>query len=96
MEPSPPPFPRPPWLPAGPLQSLVVDGIIAGVGNVIVFLPQIFLLFFFIALFEDTGYMARAVFVLDKLMKKVGLNGKAFLPLLSSFADTVRIPSALS
>ncbi len=77
------------WLPTGPLQSLVVDGIIAGVGNVIVFLPQIFLLFFFIALFEDTGYMARAVFVLDKLMKKVGLNGKAFLPLLSSFACTV-------
>jgi ferrous iron transport protein B len=77
------------FLPAGPLQSLVVDGIIAGVGNVIIFLPQIFLLFFFIALFEDTGYMARAVFVLDKLMKKVGLNGKAFLPLLSSFACTV-------
>lgn len=77
------------WLPPGPLESLVVDGIIAGVGNVIVFLPQIFLLFFFIALFEDTGYMARAVFVLDKLMKKVGLNGKAFLPLLSSFACTV-------
>ncbi len=77
------------WLPAGPLESLFVDGIIAGVGNVIVFLPQIFLLFFFIALFEDTGYMARAVFVLDKLMKKVGLNGKAFLPLLSSFACTV-------
>ena len=76
-------------LPAGPLESLVVDGIIAGVGNVVVFLPQIFLLFFFIALFEDTGYMARAVFVLDKLMKKVGLNGKAFLPLLSSFACTV-------
>ncbi len=75
--------------PPGPLQSLVVDGIIAGVGNVVVFLPQIFLLFFFIALFEDTGYMARAVFVLDKLMKKVGLNGKAFLPLLSSFACTV-------
>jgi ferrous iron transport protein B len=77
------------WLPEGALRSLVVDGIIAGVGNVIVFLPQIFLLFFFIALFEDTGYMARAVFVLDKLMKKVGLNGKAFLPLLSSFACTV-------
>ena len=77
------------WLPRGPLESLVVDGIIAGVGNVVVFLPQIFLLFFFIALFEDTGYMARAVFVLDKLMKKVGLNGKAFLPLLSSFACTV-------
>ena len=76
-------------LPAGALQSLVVDGIIGGVGNVIVFLPQIFLLFFFIALFEDTGYMARAVFVLDRVMKMVGLNGKAFLPLLSSFACTV-------
>lgn len=76
-------------LPVGALQSLVVDGIIGGVGNVIVFLPQIFLLFFFIALFEDTGYMARAVFVLDRIMKMVGLNGKAFLPLLSSFACTV-------
>lgn len=77
------------WLPAGALQSLVVDGMIGGVGNVIVFLPQIFLLFFFIAFFEDTGYMARAVFVLDRIMKTVGLNGKAFLPLLSSFACTV-------
>jgi ferrous iron transport protein B len=77
------------WLPAGALQNLVADGIIAGVGNVIVFLPQIFLLFFFIAFFEDTGYMARAVFVLDRIMKMVGLNGKAFLPLLSSFACTV-------
>lgn len=76
-------------LPAGALQSLAVDGIIGGVGNVIVFLPQIFLLFFFVAFFEDTGYMARAVFVLDRIMKAVGLNGKAFLPLLSSFACTV-------
>lgn len=76
-------------LPAGALQSLVVDGVIGGVGNVVVFLPQIFLLFFFIAFFEDTGYMARAVFVLDRIMKAVGLNGKAFLPLLSSFACTV-------
>jgi ferrous iron transport protein B len=76
-------------LPAGPLESLVVEGMIAGVGNVVIFLPQILLLFFFIALFEDTGYMARAVFVLDRLMKKVGLNGKAFLPLLSSFACAV-------
>lgn len=76
-------------LPEGPLESLVVEGMIAGVGNVFIFLPQIFLLFFFIALFEDTGYMARAVFVLDRLMKKVGLNGKAFLPLLSSFACAV-------
>lgn len=76
-------------LPDGALQSLIVDGMIAGVGNVVIFLPQIFLLFFFIALFEDTGYMARAAFVLDRVMKKVGLNGKAFLPLLSSFACAV-------
>ncbi|HOW87632.1 MAG TPA: ferrous iron transport protein B [Candidatus Omnitrophota bacterium] len=76
-------------LPDGALESLVVDGVIAGVGNVVVFLPQIMLLFFFIAFFEDTGYMARAVFVLDRIMKMVGLNGKAFLPLLSSFACTV-------
>ncbi|MBN1587801.1 MAG: ferrous iron transport protein B [Candidatus Omnitrophica bacterium] len=76
-------------LPEGVLRSLIVDGIIAGVGNVAVFLPQIFLLFFFIALFEDFGYMARAAFVLDRVMKKVGLNGKAFLPLLSSFACAI-------
>jgi ferrous iron transport protein B len=76
-------------LPDGALESLAVDGVIAGVGNVVVFLPQIMLLFFFIAFFEDTGYMARAVFVLDRIMKMVGLNGKAFLPLLSSFACTV-------
>lgn len=76
-------------LPDGALESLVVDGVIAGVGNVLVFLPQIMLLFFFIAFFEDTGYMARAVFVLDRVMKTIGLNGKAFLPLLSSFACTV-------
>ena len=76
-------------LPEGQLNSLIVDGIISGVGNVLVFLPQIFLLFFFIAFFEDIGYMARAAFVLDRLMKKVGLNGKAFLPLLSSFACAV-------
>ncbi|MDD5218842.1 MAG: ferrous iron transport protein B [Candidatus Omnitrophica bacterium] len=76
-------------LPHGNLESLMVDGIIAGVGNVLVFLPQIFLLFFFIALAEDSGYMARAAFVLDRVMKKVGLNGKAFLPLLSSFACAV-------
>ncbi|HPS37090.1 MAG TPA: ferrous iron transport protein B, partial [Candidatus Omnitrophota bacterium] len=76
-------------LPDGALESLIVDGVIGGVGNVVVFLPQIMLLFFFISFFEDTGYMARAVFVLDRIMKMVGLNGKAFLPLLSSFACTV-------
>ncbi|MFZ5802918.1 MAG: ferrous iron transport protein B [Candidatus Omnitrophota bacterium] len=76
-------------LPDGQLKSLIVDGIIAGVGNVVVFLPQIFLLFFFIAFLEDFGYMARAAFVLDRLMKAVGLNGRAFLPLLSCFACAV-------
>lgn len=76
-------------IPEGALQSLVVDGIIAGIGNVIIFLPQIFLLFFFIALFEDSGYMARAAFVLDHLMSRVGLNGKTFLPLVSSFACAI-------
>ncbi len=76
-------------IPDGQLESLVVDGVIAGVGNVIVFVPQIFLLFFFIAVFEDFGYMARAAFVLDRIMKKVGLNGKTFLPLLSSFACAI-------
>ncbi|MCB9800551.1 MAG: ferrous iron transport protein B [Candidatus Omnitrophica bacterium] len=76
-------------LPDGQLESLVVDGMIAGVGNVVIFLPQIFLLFFFIALLEDFGYMSRAAFVLDRVMKKVGLNGRAFLPLLSSFACAI-------
>ena len=76
-------------LPDSLLKSLLVDGIIPGVGNVIVFLPQIFLLFFFIGLAEDFGYMARAAFVLDRVMRKAGLNGKAFLPLLSSFACAI-------
>ena len=77
------------WLPAGTLRSLINDGIIAGVGSVIVFLPQILMLFFFIALLEDCGYMARAAFVMDKLMTKLGLSGKSFLPLMSSFACAV-------
>lgn len=77
------------WLPEGQLKSLVMDGVIAGVGSVIVFLPQIVFLFFFIAIFEDSGYMARAAFVLDKVMRGVGLNGKSFIPLLSSFACAV-------
>ena len=76
-------------LPPGPLESLVVDGMIAGVGGVVVFLPQILFLFFFIAILEDSGYMARAAFVLDRVMRKVGLNGKSFIPLLSSFACAV-------
>jgi ferrous iron transport protein B len=76
-------------MPPGILTDLVVDGIIAGVGGVLVFLPQILLLFLFISLLEDTGYMARAAFLLDKLMSRVGLHGKAFLPLMSSFACAI-------
>ena len=76
-------------LPPGLLTDLLVDGVIAGVGGVLVFLPQILLLFFFIAVLEDTGYMARAAFLMDRLMRGVGLHGKAFMPLLSSFACAI-------
>jgi ferrous iron transport protein B len=76
-------------LPEGILADLIVDGIIAGVGGVLVFLPQILLLFLFISVLEDTGYLARAAFLLDKLMSRVGLHGKAFLPLMSSFACAI-------
>jgi ferrous iron transport protein B len=76
-------------LPAGLLRSLLVDGAIAGVGAVITFLPQILILFFFILLLEGTGYMVRAAFLMDKLMHGVGLSGRAFIPLLSSFACAV-------
>ncbi len=71
-------------MPEGPLQSLVVDGIIGGVGGVLGFFPLILFMFFAIAFFEDTGYMARAAFVMDKIMSKFGLQGKAFLPLMIS------------
>ncbi len=71
------------------IQSLISDGIIAGVGGVLVFLPQILLLFFFIALLEDTGYLARAAFLMDKLFGWCGLNGKSFVPLLSGFACAI-------
>ncbi|MFN7802695.1 MAG: ferrous iron transport protein B [Planctomycetaceae bacterium] len=77
------------WIAPGPLQSLVTDGIIGGVGSVLVFLPQIVILFLFIALLEDCGYMARAAFIMDKLMTRVGLSGKSFVPLMSSFACAV-------
>lgn len=73
----------------GDLRSLLVDGVIAGVGAVVVFLPQILLLFFFIGLLEDTGYMARAAFLMDRLMSKVGLHGKSFIPMLSSYACAI-------
>ena len=76
-------------LPEGVLTDLLTDGIIAGVGGVLVFLPQILLLFLFISILEDTGYMARAAFLLDKIMSKFGLHGKAFLPLMSSFACAI-------
>ena len=73
----------------GPLRSLVVDGVIAGAGSVLVFLPQILILFFFILVLEDSGYLPRAAFLLDTLMGRVGLSGRAFIPLLSSFACAV-------
>ncbi len=73
----------------GILTDLLVDGVIAGVGGIMIFLPQILLLFLFISILEDTGYLARAAFLLDKLMSRVGLHGKAFLPLMSSFACAI-------
>jgi ferrous iron transport protein B len=73
----------------GPLRSLLVDGVIGGVGAVLLFLPQILILFFFIAVLEDCGYMARAAFLMDRLMAGVGLSGKSFIPLLSSFACAI-------
>jgi ferrous iron transport protein B len=76
-------------LPAGLFTDLLVDGVIAGVGGVLVFLPQILLLFFFISILEDSGYMSRAAFISDRLMRGVGLHGKAFMPLLSSFACAI-------
>lgn len=76
-------------LPDGPLQSLIVNGIIGGTGGVIVFLPQILLLFFFLGILEDCGYMARAAFLMDKVLSRAGLSGKAVIPLLSSFACAV-------
>ena len=73
----------------GPLRSLLVNGVIAGAGSVIVFLPQILILFFFILILEDSGYLPRAAFLLDNVMGRVGLSGRAFIPLLSSFACAV-------
>jgi ferrous iron transport protein B len=76
-------------MPAGPLRSLLVDGVIAGVGTTLTFVPQIAILFFFLCVLEDSGYMARAAFIMDRLMGKVGLSGRAFIPLLSSFACAI-------
>lgn len=71
------------------LKDLLVDGIIGGVGGVIVFLPNILLLYFFISLMEDSGYMARAAFIMDKIMHKMGLHGKSFIPLIMGFGCNV-------
>jgi ferrous iron transport protein B len=76
-------------MPAGPLKSLMVDGVIAGLGGVIVFLPQILILFAFILALEESGYLPRAAFLLDRMMFKAGLSGRSFIPLLSSFACAV-------
>jgi ferrous iron transport protein B len=76
-------------MPAGPLRGLVLDGVVAGTGSVLVFLPQILILFLFILALEDSGYLPRAAFMLDRLMGKVGLSGRAFIPLLSSFACAI-------
>ena len=73
----------------GDLRDLLTDGVISGVGGVVTFLPQILILFFFIGLLENTGYMARAAFIMDRLMSRVGLNGKSFIPLLSSYACAI-------
>ncbi len=76
-------------MPEGDLRDLITDGVIAGVGGVVIFLPQIIILFFFIGVMEDTGYMSRVAFMMDRAMSKVGLSGKSFIPLLSSYACAV-------
>ncbi|MDQ7053270.1 MAG: ferrous iron transport protein B [candidate division KSB1 bacterium] len=76
-------------LPPGPLQDMLVNGVVAGVGAVLVFLPQIVFLFFFLAILEDTGYLARVAFIMDRFMAKIGLSGQSVIPLLSSFACAV-------
>lgn len=77
------------WLPEGDIKSFVVDGVIGGIGGVLIFLPQICLLFFLLALLEDSGYLARAALVMDRLMQRVGLPGKAFVPMLSAHACAI-------
>ncbi len=73
----------------GPLKDLIIDGVIGGVGGVIIFLPNILILFFFISLMEDTGYMARAAFIMDRIMHKIGLHGRSFIPLVMGFGCNV-------
>ncbi len=81
-------------IPPGDVQSLVSDGIVGGVGGILVFLPQICILFFALSLLEDTGYLSRAAFVMDRIMRRLGLPGKAFVPLLSAHACA--IPAIMS
>lgn len=76
-------------MPAGPVKDMVIDGAVSGVGGVIVFLPNILILFFFISFMEDTGYMARAAFIMDRLMHRIGLHGKSFIPLVMGFGCNV-------
>lgn len=76
-------------VPEGDFQSLLADGVVSGVGGVVIFLPQILILFFFLGLLEDSGYMARAAFIMDRVMSRVGLHGKSFIPLLGSFACAI-------
>lgn len=76
-------------LPEGPVRDMIIDGALAGVGSVIVFLPQILILYFFISLMEDSGYMARAAFIMDKFMHRMGLHGKSFIPLIMGFGCNV-------
>lgn len=76
-------------LPPGPVKDMIIDGIIGGVGGVIVFLPNILILYFFISFMEDSGYMARAAFIMDRLMHKIGLHGKSFIPLVMGFGCNV-------
>ncbi len=82
------------YMPPGPLHDLIVDGIIGGVGGVIIFLPNIMILYFFISFMEDSGYMARVAFIMDKIMHRMGLHGKSFIPLVMGFGCTV--PSIMS
>lgn len=77
------------FMPAGPVKDMIIDGIIGGVGGVIVFLPNILILYFFISFMEDSGYMARAAFIMDRLMHKIGLHGKSFIPLVMGFGCNV-------
>src|SRR5690606_18630386 len=82
------------WLPAGPLNGLLTDGIIAGIGGIVIFIPQIAILFVFITLMEESGYMSRVVYLMDRWLKPFGLSGKSAVPLMSGAACA--IPAVMS